>query len=140
MIEPIILEIDKPRQMTLPLGSLRRAERELNKLRAAKGLPLASIFQQIDEKFIKSNVVGIDLDLVITLLWASFLKDDPDIKVEDVERLDLPLMPAIEKLLACIQAWLLSGPKSQMEVGEADRPLALQNGSTSGPVAEPTSE
>ena len=70
--EFIDITLDRPRKMALPLGALRRAEREFNRQRALDGKPETSIFRIAGDQMTLLAVDGsISIDLVVVMLWAS---------------------------------------------------------------------
>jgi hypothetical protein len=80
LIEPIEIELDKPRKFFLSMKALMRAEQDINRRR---GIPAAQ-HTSIDFLVWKSaagQVAGTDsigLDLMVTLLWAGLSNMDPD--------------------------------------------------------------
>jgi hypothetical protein len=142
-IELIPIELDKPRTMALPLPALWKAQKQLDKLRADAGQPIESIFQLIVEKFVRSSVLGVDLDLLMVLLWASLIHEDRELTFEQVTEFQPPIGEVFEKLILCAGAWLARErkPGEATEVGDATPPLPTMNGGlVSGPAAESTSD
>lgn len=139
--EFIPIDLDKPRRMALPLGSLRQAQRELNKIRAAEGLPAVSIFAAVDEQIKAAKTTGgVDPNVLIVLLWASLLRDDPELTLAQVEAIDANSMYVSRKVFACVSEWMQTRSDAPEVADDGNPPLEHLNGSTSGPVAGSSSD
>lgn len=136
------IELDRPRQMALPLGALEDAERELNKLRAAEGLEPIAIFKAVDEQIAATQASGaVSARVMFILLWASLLHEDPALTLAQVKAMPINAMYCATKVFECVRHWM-QAPAD--EVDDAEPAPASQekklNGSISGPLAASTSD
>jgi len=79
MIEPVEIVLDKPRKLLINHLALYRAEAEINKLRFAKPEDYASIDALMVDGFnhlFRSRGM-LPLDLLLCMLWAGLVYDDP---------------------------------------------------------------
>jgi hypothetical protein len=134
---PIVL--DKPRNLALPMGALKRAQTEINAVRKSRGLEPHSIFWIVSNLVETVDRAELDVEIVIVLLWAALTHEDAEITVAQVEAMPIQIMECMQKLVECISAWMRAPSAPSQEVGDAALPLPLSNGSMSGLPAASTS-
>jgi len=83
IVEPIEVELDRPRKLLLTLEALKRAQTELNRER--QNDPPKAIFRMMSEEMEKGVDIGVDFCEV--MLWAAMLYDDPGITIDQVGRI-----------------------------------------------------
>jgi len=132
----IDIVLDKPRKMLFTWLALNKAQREINKLRGEPST--ASIFVKIDElrQMLISDEANFPIDLLQVLLWASLLHEDPDLTLEQLDRMNTTNMPAV---MAKISRALVPLFSSQSEdvvmpvtLEEKKTMIAATNGLASG--------
>lgn len=93
IIEPIEINLDKPRHLLLTVGGLKAAERELNKSRDLQ--PRKAIFRIILEECQQVEQGDMGMDFCEAILWASMLHEDPQLKLTDVGTMPFELREVI---------------------------------------------
>ena len=83
IIEPIEIELDRPRKLLLTLEALKRAQIELNRERQTD--PPKPIFRIMSEEMERGLDIGMDFCQII--IWAAMLYDDPAITIDHVGRI-----------------------------------------------------
>lgn len=100
VIEPIEVELDKPRHLLLTVGGLKAAERELNKSRELQ--PRKAIFRIIMEECQQVDQGDMGMDFCEAILWAGMLHEDPALKLSDVGAMPFNLrdiIPLVTRLI-----------------------------------------
>lgn len=128
LIEPVEIELDIKRGLLFTLRALMRAEREINRNRGAKVEDYVSIDYLImsaaQKTVIKNGIMP--LDLLITLLWASLLHEDPDLKIDQVpELIEKSLLERGKIIDAVWEAYTRAASKSKQEANGEDKDLPL---------------
>lgn len=123
-IEPVEIVLDKPRKMLFTFGALKAAEREINKIRTATGEAKTSVFTILGE---------MSPDTISILVWACLLHEDSTLTIEQVDAMPFN-MEIAAKINQCLGVQIKSeeAPDEEGNEGGGSRPLARQNGSTSG--------
>lgn len=131
IIEPVEIELDKKRSMILTMGALMAAEREINKLRALE--PKRSVFHLIDQEIRGVKELDISADLMLVLLWASLLHEEPTLTVDAVGAMATDLRDVMVKVLQLIHNTFLSDESAEIAGDEAEKKTkARQTGRPSG--------
>lgn len=137
----IEIDLDRRRRLALPLGSLKRAQVEINKARQRDGLEPHSIFWVIQETLRALERQELDVEVLLILIWAALIYDDPGLTLAQAEAMNIRLFDCTDKLVKCINIWLHSPAPAadQAEDDTASPPLPQSTGSISGPSAASTS-
>ena len=129
--------LDKPRKMLFTLLGLNRAQREINKLRGDS----VSIFKRIDE-FIQCLLAddgNLPVDLIVVLIWASLLHEDPELTLEQADRMCTSNLRGLVAQLTRAMVPLIS-PHSEDAVMpavlEEKKTMIVTNGRASGDSPE----
>jgi hypothetical protein len=88
-LQPIDIQLDKPRKLLINSMALRKAEFELNRLRGSDVRSWESIDGLIFQAYGKVyNTTGrLPADLLFCLLWGGLLHEDPKLQLDDVGQL-----------------------------------------------------
>jgi len=130
VIEPIEIVLDKPRKLMLGHWGLYTAEMEINKQRGAKPEEHVAIdFMMVDAYnriFLKTGLLP--LDLMVCVLWAGLLHEDPKITKEKVAALMDQSQLSRADLSAKVWAAYFSSSKNSLKVStESDDVGARQD-------------
>lgn len=131
-VQPIEIDLDKPRHLLLTVGGLKAAERELNKSRSLQ--PRKAIFRIMMEELPQVEVGDVGMDFCEAILWASMLHEDRSLSLDDVGFL-LPLPPneVIQLTLRVITETYMKLDKTEEQPIEEKKNLMKLNGTqTSG--------
>ncbi len=130
LIEPVPIELDKPRTMLLTQGAFMAAERELNRLRALD--PQRSIFRMITEEMQGLKNLDIRADMVMVLLWASLLHEDADLTLDQVGSMSVNFQSILPKILQLLAVVFLTDPDAaeveDTEKKRKGRPIGPNSG------------
>lgn len=142
IIEPILIELDKPRKFLLRTRSLLAAQREINKMRGGSVHEVAAIdylmAQALKDNSSAEGGFYCPMDIFISLLWAGLLEDDPTLTVDRcADLLDVSPLPRGRIVGMIWDHYLTTTRKSvpngvDKEAEEKAVPLELNSGSTSG--------
>jgi hypothetical protein len=113
IIEPIEIELDKPRHLLLTVGGLKAAERELNKSRDLQ--PRKAIFRIIMEECQQIDQGDMGMDFCEAILWAGMLHEDPVLKLSDVGAMPFNLREVIPLVTQLITETYLRVEKPEEE-------------------------
>jgi hypothetical protein len=137
---PIDMELDRKRKYKLDLEALENAETQINRRRGVAPSERVGIDFLIYEAASKTG--GLPLDLVIVLLWAGLIAEDPGLTLDQIR----PLMEQspLRRNQIVTLIWdhyieVTSKPTEEKKVSDANGadekyPLAVRPGSTSGPL------
>lgn len=127
-IESVPIELDKPRQMRLDMLALFRAEQKVNKLRG--NLRPISIFNLIQREVIAidGEEVGIPLDLMLALFWASLLHEDPGLTFEEAGSFAITPVAIMAKVVECLKSCVLGQAAEADDAEVVELPLPPPNG------------
>jgi hypothetical protein len=142
LFEPIDLDLDRKRKFKLDLEALENAETQINRRRGVAPTERIGIDFLIFDSARKTS--GLPLDLVIVLLWAGLIAEDPALTLDQIR----PLMEAspLTRGQIVTKIWdhyievtskdqVTGKTKDESDAGDGEkRPLALRPGSTSGPL------
>jgi hypothetical protein len=118
-VQPIEIDLDKPRRLLLTVGGLKAAERELNKSRNLQ--PRKAIFRIMMEELPQVEQGDVGMDFCEAILWASMLHEDPDLSIEAVGLMPFDLRDVMQLTLRVITETYLKMPKL-----EEDLPIEIQ--------------
>lgn len=144
IIEPIEIDLDKPRHLLLTVGGLKAAERELNKSRDLQ--PRKAIFRIIMEECQQIETGDMGMDFCEAILWAGLLHEDPTLKLSDVGAMPFNLRDIIPLVTRLITETYLKIEKQELEdetgiESDQKKNLMKLNGTQpSGPLPESISE
>jgi hypothetical protein len=111
-VQPIEIELDKPRRLLLTVGGLKAAEREINKSRALQ--PRKSIFRIMLEELPQVEQGDVGMDFCEAILWASMLHEDPDLPLAAVGLMPFDLRDVIQLTCRVItETYLKIKPKTE---------------------------
>lgn len=124
-IELIEIQLDKPRHMLLNHSALCRAEREVNRLRNAAPETYAAIdFLMVDafNRMFRSTGL-LPLDLLMIMLWAALLHEEPGLTVDRVaELLDTAPVSRMDVSAVVWKAYFSMAGKNLQEVPPGEDP------------------
>jgi hypothetical protein len=139
-VQPIEIDLDKPRRLLLTVGGLKAAERELNKSRALQ--PRKAIFRIMMEELPQVEQGDVGMDFCEAILWASMLHEDPDLSIEAVGLMPFDLRDVMQLTLRVItETYLKIEPKTDeapLESAEKKNLTKLNGTATSGVSPEST--
>jgi hypothetical protein len=118
-VQPIDIDLDKPRRLLLTVGGLKAAERELNKSRNLQ--PRKAIFRIMMEELPQVEQGDVGMDFCEAILWASMLHEDPALSIEAVGLMPFDLRDVMQLTLRVITETYLKMPKL-----EEDLPIEIQ--------------
>jgi hypothetical protein len=87
-VQPIEIDLDKPRHLLLTVGGLKAAQLVLNKSRDYQ--PQRAIFRIMMEELPKMETGDMGIDFCEAIIWGSMLHEDRNLALDDVGFL-LPL-------------------------------------------------
>lgn len=127
-VDSVSIDLDRPRTMRLDMLALFHAEQKINKLRG-NPKPL-SIFGLLNKEVIaaEGSELGIPVDLMLVLFWASLLHEDPALTFEQAGRLAGNPIPIMAKVMETLSLCVLAKAVEQAEMEAVEVPLAPPNG------------
>ena len=130
-IEPVYIKLDRRRAIVLDMEALARAERELNKQRRDDGLFNISIFKVINDQVSGMSEMNIDVQVILILLWAGLLREDPALRLDAVGAMVRSPYRATGAVLKAIENYFRQETEdSDSEEGDGDKvPLDPSTGS-----------
>jgi hypothetical protein len=137
-VQPIEIDLDKPRRLLLTVGGLKAAERELNKSRGLQ--PRKAIFRIMMEELPQVEQGDVGMDFCEAILWASMLHEDPDLSIDAVGQMPFDLRDVMQLTLRVItETYLKIEPKTDetpIESAEKKNLMKLNGTAISGPSLE----
>jgi hypothetical protein len=137
IIEPIEIDLDKPRHLLLTVGGLKAAERELNKSRDLQ--PRKAIFRLIMEECQQIDQGDMGMDFCEAILWAGMLHEDPALKLNEVGAMPFNLreiIPLVTRLITETYLRVEKPEEEETDIEAAQKKSLLKlNGTASSGVS-----